>query len=304
MLRLSTCEDTNLVQTLHLQWQQAVNDRQVMERWNKRNPYPGKDGSQEELSRWFDDYNAHRQQHNIPDFSEPGRLQQSYATGAWTLKLLVPVRDSSGRVRGGDRVTQCTHCTELFATCNHRDHHCSDECKAAADEAKAKAKKGRRQAHLKARTEALAARTGVCICCGEEFPLKRTTAKTCSPRCRKRLLRGEEPQQVRLPALTGNLAAMKQELNALRDQAMASALAAIRGDQNSSFDTAALDRCKQQVAVEQHKHDLHVIYAHAPALAAWLLKQPDQIQRTATGDTEEAIRLLGPDLHKKLGASH
>ena len=54
---------------------------------------------------------------------------------------------------------------------------------------------------------------------------------------------------------------------------------------------------------EKHSWTLHRLYAESPALAAWILKQPKQVQRATTGHGEPALKLLGPDLYKRLGRS-
>lgn len=305
-MRLSTCEDAHLIDHMHLQWQDALDIESTMQRWLEEN-------ATGEFSDWYPASRAFQEKQGMPGYFDPGRLSHNKAIGTWTLKLRAPIRDSfTGEVLHGDRLTKCSHCGELFLTFNHRERHCSDECKVAAVSTKKERKAAARKTKLTARRDALASRKGLCLVCGTEFDLKRITSRTCSAKCRQRLHRDPDSiQQVALPGpqtvdldFPELLPILRKQRNELAVAELAASIAAIQTGQESDHDRLReLDELDARLAEEEHSWALHRLYAESPALAAWILKQPEQVQRDATGYGEAAIKLLGPDLYKRLSES-
>ena len=85
--------------------------------------------------------------------------------------------------------------------------------------------------------------------------------------------------------------------------ALAASFRAIQTGQESDHDLGPLRQVEDRLQEEEHSWTLHRLYAESPALAAWILKQPKQVQRATTGHGEPALKLLGPDLYKRLGHS-
>ena len=90
----------------------------------------------------------------------------------------------------GRWIVQCSTCTQLFLSSGHntgggRCAGCHANTKTEAQERQNAARKERRQAH----SDELANRVGTCAVCGSEMRVQRTSRKTCSDRCRKRLAR-------------------------------------------------------------------------------------------------------------------
>ena len=180
-----------------------------------------------------------------------------------------------------DRVNQCAHCGELHLS-KGLAAFCSDACAdvhKAAQPDKAEVKAEQQRQRRKKLSSALAARKGICLCCGAEFDLKRSSGKTCSDRCRQKLARGGQMHFVhRVDTLKGEAVEMLEQRDDL-------------GSMRMLLD----DWCHQ---------NRNRAMAHAPALVLWIDKQPAPFQRKVWGlGDKEARETLGPKLITTIRAS-
>ena len=136
-----------------------------------------------------------------------------------------------------------------------------------------------RQGGREERSEGLANRTGICLACGNEFNLKRITAKTCSPACKKRLQRKPELQDQYLEPFATTAQDLDDEISAV-----------IRGESNEG---------REKRKDERTKRGMNEILPHAPALFAWLRQQPLSFQHDAIYGNKR-MKVLGAQLSKEI----
>jgi hypothetical protein len=170
--------------------------------------------------------------------------------------------------------------------------------------AEAKQRQSERRNDLSA---ALAGRHGVCLCCGADFNLKRTTAKVCSERCKKQLQR--KPQLIAehltdlLPELNDSYEPWVEQLDLAKNLLMKDMFAKAFGGKRPEADQLELAKkieadYTKPAAEERIKRCLHVAATEAPALTAWLLQQPEDVVEAAFG--AECKTVLGAALMAKL----
>ena len=295
------------------QWQEAVDAFNALIDWRDANPCIvfDHDRTQEERSAWWDAERAEEQRLGLntdrgSDAFYEGRILPNHRFGSLVCRLRRMVRDSDDRPIIGDRVVQCPRCSTLFATYSHHDHFCSDTCRDAALQATADAKAERRRDRQSKRSEALANRYGICLACGEQFTLKRITAKTCSEACKKRLQRKPElaDQHLQLPPVRTDLAELEASLQADAAQHMAKLGEIMRTGQKPPDDADDIKaerlQLKRTVWHQRCVQRLHAIADQAPALTAWLCQQSDDTVLTAFSPEYSGV-ILGPDLKSRLG---
>lgn len=299
--------------TFLAQWQEAVDAYNGMVDWKDANPCIAFDHDRtlEERRAWWD---AERDEEkrlglntNIgSDDYAKGRIIRNNRFGAHVLRLRRLERDSNDNPVIGDRVVQCPHCSTLFATFSQHDHFCTDACRDAALAANADAKAERRRDRQTKRSAALANRTGICLACGEQFTLKRITAKTCTEACKKRLQRKPElaEQHLQLPPIRTDLAELEAACRADAQQSLAASLHAVRTGQRpaerSKDEKAERLQLKRTIWHQRCVQRLHAIADQAPALTAWLSQQPDETVMLAFSPEYSGV-ILGPDLKSRLG---
>jgi RNA polymerase-binding transcription factor DksA len=216
------------------------------------------------------------------------------------------VRDSDDKPIIGDRIVQCPRCSTLFATFSQHDHYCTDACRDEALQVTADAKAERRRDRQSKRSEALANRYGTCLACGEQFTLKRITAKTCSEACRKRLQRKPELAELhlQLPPIRTDLAELEVSLQVAAARSMAELGEIMRTGQKPPEEDDAVKaerlQLKRIVWHQRCVQRLHAIADQAPALTAWLCQQSDDTQQAAFSPEYSGV-ILGPDLKARLG---
>lgn len=243
-------------------WDTAAEAHLALADWEKQNPMPpfGTD----EFNVWFDARRAKQQELGL--CAPYSQLQWDQRLGVWSIKL-----GEKGQGEFGHYLRQCPECENVFATDDAGHKFCSDACEATYGSARLEAKRERRRKRDAEITAALASRKGICMACGTEFDLKRTTAKTCSETCRKRLQRNPELLAEHLQPIP------------VRDD-----LEGYIKEFDPNLDAAYL------------AETLNAIADHAPALAAWLMKQPDEVQAQALLSREGVRTILGAALAKKL----
>ena len=294
-------------QRLMLQWHDAIELQSKRDDWlTEQGGWP--DDRQARAGYW-DKLHAFETEIGLPyGYDAPGRLHEVGPHRAWTLKLKALVRDDNDQPLLGDRVVQCLHCRQHFATFDRHEWCCSDACSQELQHLRVEAKAERRRERQSKRSEALANRSGACLACGETFTLKRITAKTCSETCRKRLQRNPElaQQHLQLPPLRTDLAQLSADCRvAVMDSLARSGdrIAAIMsGGEPDQSDPGRDDRrhLKELIWQQRIHRRLHAMADQAPALTAWLCQQGEDTQRAAF-DPAYASVILGPDLCKRLG---
>ena len=176
-------EHTDLLQ----RWNSCSTAYQSLRNWEKANPHPGTIGT--ESKAWHEAHQAKEKELGFPAWNDNvGRLQWDARIGVWSLQI-----GDKGQGQFGHYLRQCPQCGEIFATADSGHKCCSDECDAKHGEARLEAKRERRKEREKQISAALASRKGICLACGSEFDLKRTTGKTCSETCRKRTAAHSRP---------------------------------------------------------------------------------------------------------------
>ena len=277
------------------QWNQGVKNEKQLDAWREKN------AQSDDFSEWFPALEEERKRLGIPDIREPGRLTCS--RGVWRMNV-IPIRNPDTDEVLVNKLHQCGSCSTVFGTTNHLETCCSDTCqKAFTADKKAHARELRLERD-KALTEALAARKGICLACGDEFALKRSSGKTCSDKCRKQLTRTSSearcelvpaPQQLMAEKDYGKLCDRLSELKAAFIKAM--------------FSGGGVDVINQQVKplqeqikAERAKRMLNLLYQEAPALTLWIQRQPESFQREAFDPDGSPTQreILGPALVKKL----
>ena len=292
------------------EWQDAADGYNKLNEWRDANPRPPRD---EDTSDWLALLFEEQKRLGIYDLDRPsadygkGVIRHMSRTGTFVMKVWRPERDIHDRIVLGPYLHQCPICDQLFATDNHREMFCSDGCKGVHNERRLEAKATRRRDLQAKRSESLANRRGVCLACGTEFDLKRITAKTCSETCRKRLQRRPDLADEHLVLLEvrsdlEKLIANERELsNAalnLRLAGFGTELTPEQEELRLKVD-ANLDKVRPVVREQQLRQQLNLIAANAPALGAWLMVQPSDVQEAACswggGKT-----VLGPELWERL----
>ena len=300
---------------IHLQqWNEAVTVYTALIDWISANPRPDTLNAEwgssvwDDYSQWSDAKKVEEQRLGLninlgTDDYEKGRIILNRRFGANILRLRKLTRDINDKPTIGDRVVQCPHCTTLFATFSQHDHYCSDTCKDGAKAERTAARAERRKERQSKRSQALANRTGTCLACGEDFTLKRITAKTCSAACRKRLQRKPELADLHLefPPLRKDIKELEAELAAASAAQMNASIQAIQTGQRSE-DTNKERRIELKgiIWTQRCRQRLRTIANDAPALAAWLCNQSDETLRAAFSPEYSGV-ILGPDLKSKLG---
>ena len=302
----------------HLQqWDEAVDIHNALIDWREANPKPARDLSSPELAdtfgAWWDKLHAEEQRLGLntnigTDDHDKGRIITNRRFGASVLRLRRLTRDIDDKPTIGDRVVQCPHCGSLFSTFSQHDHFCTDACKQAEQASRTAAKVERRKQRQSERSAALASRTGICLACGNQFTLKRITAKTCSAACKKRLQRKPELAAEQLVPLeiasnySDAVASERKHAQAALNLRMASIGGELTDEQQQTLDKceAYLDDLRPQIQEQQRRLVLNAIAEHAPALGAWLMAQTEEVQRAACLDWEGIQKVLGPALRKKL----
>lgn len=295
-------------QLLLVQWQDAAEAHDAMLDWRDANTAPSlfeyTTEARDAYSAWRDAQCAEEERLGLcPDYGAAayaiGRIIRDRRFGAYVCRLRRLVRDTDDQPLFGDRVVQCPHCRNLFATFSSHDHFCSDACSDAAQQQRRDAKADRRRDRQAKRSQALANRSGICLACGEQFTLQRITAKTCSEACKKRLQRKPElaEQHLQLPPIRADIAELEADCRA-QGQRILSGL----GTQQPMDDAAKEERIalKRTLWTQRCYQRLHVMAEFAPALTAWLSQQNDQTICTAFTPEHSGV-VLGPDLKARLG---
>jgi hypothetical protein len=283
-------------------WQEAASRHSLLIQWHHDNPRP--DGWGEDVSDWVKRKSTFRAEVGLPDYPDPGQIVTVH--GAYAMRMPRLYRDENDTPLYGDRVVQCRHCETLFATFDRNDYCCSEDCKQGAMQSTADAKAERRRNRQAKRSEALANRYGICLACGEQFTLKRITAKTCSEACRKRLQRNPAlaQQHLQLPPLRTDLAELEAAVLSQAQQSLAAAIGVVRAGQRppEEADAVKAERLQLKRTVWQQRcvQRLHAIADQAPALTAWLSQQGDDAVMAAFSP-EYSGTILGPDLKARLG---
>ena len=296
------------------QWNEAVTTYNALLDWVSANPRPDTFNAElgspvwDQYRQWANAQTIEEQRLGLnitlgSDDYEKGRIIPNRRFGANILRLRKLTRDINDKPTIGDRVVQCPHCKTLFSTFSQHDHYCSDTCNEQAKAQRATAKAERRKDRQSQRSAALANRTGTCLACGEDFTLKRITAKTCSETCRKRLQRKPELADLHLefPPLRKDIKELEVELTAASAAQMNASIQAIQTGQHSE-DTTKEQRIelKGTIWTQRCRQRLRAMASDAPALTAWLCKQSDDTLRAAFSP-EYSATILGPDLKSKLG---
>ena len=302
----------NINHFIHIsQWDEAVKIHDALLDWRAANVKPD-----DSLSDYWEDLRAEEKRLGLntdigsADY-EKGRIHINHRFGAHVLRLRRLTRDIHDKPTIGDRVVQCPHCGTLFSTFSQHDHFCSDACKQAAQDNRTAAKAERRKLRQAERSEALASRTGICLACGNQFTLKRITAKTCSEACRKRLQRKPELAAEQLvpldvaPDLQEAIEAEKRHAQAALKLRMASFGGELSDEQQDLLDKCNdyLDKVRPAISEQRRRVILNAIADHAPALGAWLMAQTEEVQRAACMNWDGIQKVLGPALRKKLQAT-
>jgi len=165
-------------------WNRAIEWREKIKDWNNKHP----DALWHERDQFCRD-------NGMPSWFGTGHLMwlnahwgRQPALGWWYVSL-----------GGGDgALVGCRVCGVVERKPDVRtDYGCCSNCrKAELAERQAGYQEKRRQ-RRKQRSEELANRKGCCLVCGAEMTVARGSKKTCSDRCRKRLLRN--PEKYELP---------------------------------------------------------------------------------------------------------
>lgn len=277
-------------------WSPAAYRYDGMLQWERDNPVP--EGT-EERKQWVLLRDNHRTEQGSPAIGDPGQIEWDGYHHA--MKLRAPIRNPETDAVVYGYISTCGHCKQLIAS-TKRERYCSNVCKHVA-KAKLKEEDNAILAEIRAEVSAaLASRKGTCLCCGETFNLKRTTAKVCSERCKKQLQR--KPHLLAdqltnlLPELNDSFDYWKQQVSAASDIR----IAALFGRPVEQSAVALAEKVAAEypplIAIERIKRCLHAAAKEAPALAAWLLKQPESVVEDAFG--KESYYVLGSALVAKL----
>lgn len=297
-------------------WDRAAEQFNALNEWKQQN----RPASPNDLpDDWLDQVFAKQEQLGIPtirnstrkwDTWHDGQIIFNNVTGTAQLRVLVPIRDPlTDQITLGPYVSCCPHCNTLYASDTHQDLFCSDACRNAHQSETKLAKAARRKRRDNERSTALASRNGICLACGNQFNLKRITAKTCSDTCRKRLQRKPELANEFLveQPVANNLKEAEASANERRQALLNLRLSTIGGgeltdEQQQLFDscTAYLEKLEPRIQQSHRNHVLNTIAKHAPSLAAWLMVQTEEVQRAACLDWDGIQKVLGPALRQKL----
>lgn len=302
MTRLAVALDPNHLPHAKLldQWDQGVENEGHLNAYREKNPVSLKD-----YVEWLPGFEEERERLGIPDISEPGRL--THSQGIWRMTV-VPIRNPDTDEQLVNKLHQCGSCSTVFGTTNHWEVFCSDTCQGAFTADKKARAREQRLKRDKALTEALAARKGICLACGGEFALKRTSGKTCSDKCRKQLARTSSEARCSLVPAPQELMP-DEEFQKLRDRyrAMDAAYlkATFQGGGSSDAVMQQLAPLVKQIDKERTKRMLNLLFQEAPALTLWIRRQPESFQREAFAvyGSPTQRQILGPALVKKLRAS-
>lgn len=284
-------------QALLCTWTTAVEARADLDDWKKQNPIP--DFGTDELSAWSAAHHAKQQELGL--CGPYNQLQWDQRLGVWSIKI-----GEKGQGEFGHYLRQCPECGNVFATDDAGHKFCSDACEATYGSARLEAKRERRKKRDAEITAALANRKGICMACGTEFDLKRTTAKTCSETCRKRLQRTPEllAEHLQPIPVRDDLEQLRSNAGKARQTALDLTLKQTPLTEQESAQLKALEDYSAEIEpvleAQRRAELLNVIAGHAPALAAWLMKQPDDVQAEAL-NREGRRTILGTALTKKLG---
>lgn len=295
------------------QWEDAADAYNAINDWRRDHPMPSfaaPMGEESEAERqayrdWWDALRAEETRHGYdPTSYTLGRIAPHRGSGALFCRLRRMVRDHNDQPIIGDRIVQCPSCAARFATFSQHDHFCTTDCRRASAAATAAARAKRRQDRQAKRSKLLASRTGICLACGEAFPVKRITAKTCGEACRKRLQRrpGLAEEHLVLPPLRTDMVELEAELAAMRTEQLAACHDAIRTGRRSDArpDGARHEEIRRMIWRQRCVQRLHAMAEHAPALTAWLAQQTDNTWRGAFGPGYSGV-ILGPELKARLG---
>lgn len=279
-------------------WNAACERHNAQIEWFNEHPEPER-GSVER-DDWIVSRNDMRQQLGFPPLDcKSGQL--------WNdghhhyLPLRAPVRNPDTDEVVFGFVARCAHCRELMASTKH-ERYCSAECvQAVAAKQKADDKAWRQECRAEL-SDALASRHGVCLCCGTDFNLKRTTAKVCSERCKKQVQR--KPQLIadqltdQLPELNDSYKHWKEQLELARGVIFAAVFGRAADPERVKLAEKIREDFTPLIAEERIKRCLHSAADVAPALVAWLLQQPEKVVESAFGSDRNYV--LGSSLDRKL----
>lgn len=288
------------------QWSLACDQHNAMVQWKKEN-------ADDLEGLGYDDFtklrNAELTRQGIPlGYDAPGVLQHDWR-GAWVLRLKIPVHNIETFDHVATWVIQCPECDTLHVAMDRRNLHCSDACAEKATAGQKAEQAAAKQERRAERSDALASRTGICVCCGAEFNLQRTTGKVCSDRCKKKLQRkpelADKHLKDQLPDVDPNYDHMVEQLDRARSVLGSHFAAMFTGRPGPAADQVELAEKIQAdygplVKTARAQRALHEMAGQAPALTAWLLQQPEEKVDAVFNDREEALRVLGESLRRKL----
>ena len=243
-------------------WSDSADKEAQLDAWREQQKQAGR-----EFSDWYAEHREEEKRLGLPKIYEPGRVVWNERGGYHAMKLLDPVRDPITKEALFTRLHQCKTCSTVFGSSDQFERHCSPECKQADQQTKAGEARKKRLVRDKARSSALADRRGICLYCGSEFHLKRASGKTCSDRCRQNLKR--KGPQIEIPTIEipskESIAALARDVEKHRDA-----------------DLRVMASAYQRLAVAESdyyfKTGLAQLLIHAPALALWITRQPEDQQ--------------------------
>ena len=281
-------------------WDEAANRHNSYLKWLGENPRPEGKWDSPEFLQWKELENAHRRANGWPEKgSDPGRILHDGRHHH--MKLRAPIRNPETDEVVYGYVSRCAHCGNLIASTKN-ERYCSNVCRHVAEaniKAEAKARRAEDRAEM---SDALADRRGICLSCGTDFNLKRTTAKVCSERCKKQLQRKPEllAEQLsdRLPDLNDSYGQWKEQMEWSRQIRMAGLFGGSVEQDKLDLAHKISDECPPLIKQERVKRCLHAAASEAPALTAWLLGQPEEVVEEAFGIERNYV--LGAALVRKL----
>lgn len=294
------------------EWNHASQRHNALRQWRIDNPPP--QGNPSEMPAWEELLQAKSKELDLCTLDRPyedvdkGIIRLVRATGTFVMKVWRPIRDHTDRIVLGPWIHMCPECGQLYATDDHHELFCSAACREKHNRARLDAKAEHRRKVNTERSTKLASRTGVCLACGDEFTMRRITAKTCSETCRKRLQRKPELSSEFLFELPirpdlEQLEAEDRKLGQARlDLSWAEFSGRLTEEEQAQLKqmNQLLDERRPILRQQRLSQRLNLIGQHAPALGAWLLTQPVEVQERALSWQYDAVTVLGAALMRKL----
>ena len=239
---------------------------------------------EQELSERMVAMDAFRKEQGIPDVMDPGVIQ--ICNGRIWLKL----RNQNPH---GRYLRQCTECGKLeFVDKISTASGLCDDCRPIVEDRKKAERVEVRREIRRERSIELANRKGLCLVCGSEMTVARTTKTTCSDRCRKQLTR-KGPKAFPLPEATttvqlgkdGEVYPIAEAQKLLRfnvEKALSRRIAAVMNGDDVTEHKQRGEALQQMLEQVDNLVELSKLRESAPAIYKWQMSQQVDPER-ATG---------------------